>query len=107
VRTRSSGPTTSGAPSITRIPRGMGKYEAQSERLSKRLSDLEARINKTRARTFPGLLAKAKIASMAAPDPYDDPAVGAFLRDMLAMGDWMGWPACHVNGKVFPSRGRA
>jgi hypothetical protein len=94
-------------PKHHRTPRGMRKYEAQSERLFERLSSLEARINKTRARTIVGLLGKAKIASMAAPDPFDDPAVGAFLRDMLAMGDWMGWPGCHVDGEVFEPRGRA
>jgi hypothetical protein len=90
-----------------RLPPGFRAVDSRHERLTHLLSRLEAKINKARARTFPGLLAKAKIASMAAADPDDDPAIGSVLRDMLAMGDWMGWPPLHVNGKVFQSRGRA
>jgi hypothetical protein len=94
-----------------RLPRGFSAVEKQERRLSRLLSRLEAKINKTRARTFPELLAKAKIASVAAPDMDDwidaDPVIGSVMHDMLAIGDWMGWPACHLNGKAFPSRGRA
>jgi hypothetical protein len=51
-----------------RYPRGSGgvAVEKQSKRLEALLSKLEAKINKTRARTFVGILGKAKIASLAA-----------------------------------------
>jgi hypothetical protein len=66
-------------------PRGIKSKEARSERMFNRLSRLEAKINKKRAHTFVGLLAKSWIACIAAPDPDDDPAIGAFLRDCRAM----------------------
>jgi hypothetical protein len=68
-----------------RHPPGSRKREARSDRMFKRLNSLEAKINKKRARTIVGLLAKGYIASIAAPDPDDDPAIGAFLRDCRAL----------------------
>jgi hypothetical protein len=79
----------------TRLPRGYRAVEKQEERLSRLLGRLEAKINKTRARTFPGLLAKAKIASLVVPEGDYDPALDAIQRDMLAMGQDLAWPGCH------------
>jgi hypothetical protein len=61
------------------------KRDVRSERMFKQLNRLETKINKKRAHTFVGLLAKGYIASIAAADPDDDPAIGAFLRDCRAM----------------------
>jgi hypothetical protein len=63
---------------------GSRKRGAQSERLFNKLSRLEAKINKRRARTFVGLLAKGYIASITASDPDSDPAIESLLRDCRA-----------------------
>jgi hypothetical protein len=86
-----------------REPPAVRRREVQSERMFNKLGRLERKINKTRARTFVGLLAKGWVASVAAPDPYDDPAIGAFLRNCRAMAktyvvpvidrEWVGEPA--------------
>jgi hypothetical protein len=70
-------------------PRGSGgiAMEKQRKRLEALLSRLEAKINKTRARTVVGILGEAKVASLAAPDPDDDPAISSFLRDTVAMAE--------------------
>jgi hypothetical protein len=64
-----------------RSPRGIRGKEVRSERMWNKLSRLEKKINKTRAKTFIGLLAKGWIACIAAPDPDHDPAIGSLLRD--------------------------
>jgi hypothetical protein len=92
-----------------RYPRGFSRVEKQHKRLEALLSRLEAKINKTRARTIVGVLAKAKVASLTASD-HDgdhDPVVWSVLQDTLALGDSLGWPGCNVNANVFPPRGRA
>src|SRR5437870_157697 len=48
---------------------GSRKREARSERMFNKLSRLENKINKRRARTLVGLIAKGYVASVAAPDP--------------------------------------
>jgi hypothetical protein len=76
--------------------------EKQRKRLEALLSRLEAKINKTRARTVVGILGKAKVASLAAPDPDDDPAISSFLRDTVAMAgriSRMGSGCSHERGR--------
>jgi hypothetical protein len=78
-----------------RYPRGFGAVEKQKRRLDALLSKLEVKIIKTRARTFAGLLAKAKVAVLAAPDldRDTDQAISAVMHDMIATGDELAlWP---------------
>jgi hypothetical protein len=60
----------------------------------KRLVRLEAKINKKRARTIEGLLARIRVACMAAVFEDQDETIQAALRDALKMGDDLGWPGC-------------
>jgi hypothetical protein len=83
---------------VPRLPRGFRAVEKQSERLEALLDKLETKINKTRARTFVGLMAKARIADLARAHDDTDPVVEALLRDALAMGESFGWPGC-TGGK--------
>ena len=87
-----------------RHPRGIKGKEARSERMFNRLSRLESKINRTRAHTFVGLLAKSWIACIAAPDPYEDPSIGSLMRGCQKMAGTYILPLIEPSKEAWPDR---
>ena len=84
------------------VPRGIGKLQREARRFWNRTYRLERKIARTRARSFAGILAKAKVANAYYPDDDTEGAnliAASIARDVLQIDRMMSATAADL-GKV-------